>query len=73
VSHLTTYTRLALSRSLCDSYASVLFITLGFCVIHCLRLIYCLRLLRYLFTSYKDLVKSPPIAVSAGKNQDFLN
>jgi hypothetical protein len=42
VAHLTTYTRLALSRSLCDSYASAsfpalgLFTALGFCVIHSL-------------------------------------
>jgi hypothetical protein len=28
------------------------FTILGFCVIYCLRLIHCLRLLRYLFTSY---------------------
>jgi hypothetical protein len=42
VARLTTYTRLALSRSLCDSYASAsftalsLFTALGFCVIHSL-------------------------------------
>jgi hypothetical protein len=58
VAHLTTYTRLILSRSLCDSYASVLFTTLGFCVIHCLRL------LRPSFTSYTryttDCVHDPP-------------
>jgi hypothetical protein len=52
VAHLTTYTRLALSRSLCDSYASASLTTWGFCVIHCLRPIHCLRLLRHSFTSY---------------------
>ena len=42
MARLTTYTRLALSRSLCDSYASAsftalgLFTALGFCVIHSL-------------------------------------
>jgi hypothetical protein len=43
---------LSLVAFLCDLYASALFTTLGFCVIHCLRLIYYLRLLRYLFTFY---------------------
>jgi hypothetical protein len=54
VAHLATYTRFP--HSLCDSSPSASFTTLGFCVIHCLRLIHCLRILRRSFASYSKRV-----------------